>query len=130
MNELLARIRDAWDKLTQRERILVSIAGTLGTLAAVFFLVVSPLLSLADRAGSGVSAAERQLELMKRLQRDHAEVTGRLATVEQRIRSKGQNRNPLTLLESLASTSGVKIESMEERQAQANDRYRETKVEV
>lgn len=130
MNELLARARDAWDKLTRRERFLVAIAGTLGTLAAVSFLAVIPLLSLADRTSSGVGAAERQLELMKRLRRDHAEVTSRLAAVEQRIRAKGQNRNPLTLLESLASSSGVKIESMEERQAQANERYRETKVEV
>ena len=67
---------------------------------------------------------------MQRLRREHDEVTQRLASVEQRIRSSAQNRNILTLLESLAKRSGVKVESMEERQAQANDRYRETKVEV
>lgn len=130
MSELLARARDAWDKLTQRERILVGSAGGIAVIAAVFFLGVNPLLAFAARASSGVGSAEQQLDLMKRLQRDHAEVTSRLAAVEQRIRAKGENSNPLTLLESLAKSSGVKIESMEERPAQANDHYRETKVEV
>ena len=130
MSEWISRARDAWDNLTQRERILFSTASATLLLVTLFFLVVSPLFAFADRASSGIGTAEQQLQLMKRLRRDHDEVTSRLASVEQRIRAKGQNSNLLTLLESLASSSGVKIESMEERQAQANDRYRETKVEV
>jgi len=130
VNELLDRLRDAWEKLSQRERILVGTAGTLVVVAAIFFGIVSPVMALADRAGTGVESAEQQLQLMTRLAREHQEVTSRLASVEQRIRDKGQNSNLLTLLESLASSSGVKVESMEERQAQANERYRETKVEV
>jgi type II secretory pathway component PulM len=130
VNELLASARDFWDKLSERERMLLGATGALAALVAGFFLVLSPLLAFAERTSSGVGSAEQQLELMKRLQRDYAEVTARLAVVEKRIRARGQNSNLLTLLESLASSSGVKIESMEERQAQANETYRETKVEV
>jgi type II secretory pathway component PulM len=130
LSELLARAREAWEKLTRREQVLIGVAGGLAALAAVFFLIVAPLLSFADRTSTGVGSAEQQLALMMRLRREYDEVTNQLAAVEQRIRAKGQNSNLLTLLESLARTSGVKVEKMQERQAQANDRYRETKVEV
>jgi type II secretory pathway component PulM len=108
VNELLASARDFWDKLSERERMLLGATGALAALVAGFFLVLSPLLAFAERTSSGVGSAEQQLELMKRLQRDYAEVTARLAVVEKRIRARGQNSNLLTLLESLASSSGVK----------------------
>jgi general secretion pathway protein M len=67
---------------------------------------------------------------MKRVRREYDEVTSRLSGVEQRIQRKGQNRNILSLLDTLAASSAVKIDSMEQRQAANNDKYRETKVEV
>ena len=130
MSDWFERARIAWSGLSQREQILVASASATALVVALFFGAVAPLLDYADRATSGVQQAEQQLMMMQRLRREHGEVTQRLAAVEQRIRSSGQNRNILTLLEGLAKRSGVKVESMEERQAQANDRYRETKVEV
>lgn len=130
MSEWLVRLRDAWERLSQREQILVGVAGALTLLAGIWFGVVSPLTTFASSASANAGSAEQQLQLVQRLVREHAEVTAQLSTVEQRIRDKGQNSNLLTLLESLARTSGVKVESMEERQAQANDTYAETKVEV
>jgi len=130
VNEWIERARNTWYSLSQREQILVATAAATLLSVTLFFGAIDPLLTYADRATLGVQQAEQELALMKRLRREHDEVTNRLAAVEERIRTSGQNRNILTLLESLAKTSGVKIESMEERQAQANDRYRETKVEV
>jgi len=129
VNELIERLRAAFEGLTPRERILVSAAaGTL--LLVVLWLGLSSVLSAQDSARSGAGSAEQQLEAMRRLRREYDEVTSRLALVEQQIQGASQNRNTLTLLEGLAAASGVKVESMEERQAQQNDRYRETKVEV
>lgn len=130
MNDWLERAMNAWSSLSQREQVLVAAAGAT-TLAVVLFLgIVDPLLAYSSSATSGVQQAEQELMMMKRLRREHDEVTQQLGVVEDRIRNSGQNRNVLTLLEALAKSSGVKIESMEERQAQANERYRETKVEV
>ena len=130
MNEWLARARAAWDGLSQRERILLGAAGGTAVFVLAFFLVIQPLLSLAQSNSSGIAAAEMELQTMKRLRRDFAEVTGQLDAVERRIKAKGQNSNVVTLLESLASTSGVKVERIEKRQSQSNDRYAETRVEV
>jgi len=130
MSEWLGRLRAAWEDLSLRERVLLGAAGGTAALVLVYFALVAPLRSVSERASSGVDAAEQQLEAMERLRGEYLEVAGRLAAVEQRIRDKGQNSNLLTLLESLAETSGVKLESMEERQAGTNDTYGETKVEV
>ena len=130
MNDWIIQARAAWAGLSDRERVLLAATAACAVVVLLFFAVVSPLLALVDRTSSGVGTAQQQLELMQRLTSEHAEVNARVSAVERKIRAKGQNSNILTLLESLASTSGVKIESMEERQAQANERYRETKVEV
>ena len=130
MSELLSRLQSTWADLSQREQVLVGAAGGLGLLALLWFGVLSPLMGVASSASSGVGDAEQQLQAMKRLRREYDDVQGRLASIEKRIRAKGQNSNILTLLEALAATSGVKVESMDQRQAANNELYKETKVEV
>ena len=130
MNELLVRLQTAWDDLSERERVLVGTAGGLLLVALLWFAALAPILDLASSATSGVAAAESDLVAMKRLRREYDEVSARLGSVERRIQAKGQGRNILTLLESLAATSGVQVESLDPRQGASNDRYRETKVEV
>jgi Tfp pilus assembly protein PilO len=68
--------------------------------------------------------------MMARLRREFDAINVRLAGVEQRIRDNQDRQNTLTLLESLAGTAGVKIDSMEERKSPDHDLYRETRVEV
>lgn len=130
MNELLARLRTAWDDLSEREQLLVGGALALAALMLVWFAALSPLLDLARGASSDVVVAEQDLESFKRVRREYDEVKARLDSVERRIQAKGQSGNILTLLESLAATSGVKVESLDPRQGATNDAYRETKVEV
>ena len=130
MNELLERARNAWDNLSSREQVLVGAAGGLVAVALVALVLVMPFLSLADRAAARVQSAEQQVLAMVRLQREYAEINGRLQAVEERIRNQGQQPNIRTLLDNLAENAAVRIASMEERQASKNDQYVETKVEV
>jgi type II secretory pathway component PulM len=130
VTELWNRLRNAWGDLSLRERALVSAA--VGALAAVLFYlaVVNPFVSAAGRAHARVDAAELQLETITRLDREYQEVAARMASVEKRIRENRSRQNVLTLLESLASKSSVKIDSMQERSSPGHELYRETKVEV
>jgi hypothetical protein len=66
---------------------------------------------------------------VRRLRREYDEVHGRLASVEERIKS-GPRGEIFTTLEKLASDSTVKIDSMEPRTSPASDAYKETKVQV
>jgi general secretion pathway protein M len=129
MSDLIARLRAAWGNLADRERLIVGSALGLLGLSLVWLLAVRPILAQRDRIQERVATAEQDLALMARLRSEFDEVSGRLAAIEQRIQS-GKRGNLRTTLEDLAQQTGVKIESMEPQSSPANERYRETKVEV
>lgn len=129
MKELLTRLRAAWANLADRERLLVSLAGGALVIVLVWLLGVMPALAHRERISARVAAAQQELEVMARLRAEYDEVSRRLATVEQQIRS-GNRGNLRTVLENLAQQTGVKIESMEPQTSPENETYRETKVEV
>jgi general secretion pathway protein M len=129
MTAWLARLRTAYEGLSSQERLLVGIAGGLLAAFVLFLAVVNPVLRAASSAAARVGSAEQELEAVRRLRREYDEVHGRLATVEERIRS-GPRGEIFTTLEKLASESAVKIDAMEPRTSPASDAYRETKVQV
>ncbi len=129
MNELLSRLRAAFDDLSERERILVSIAGVLLVVLVFYFGVIQSSLGLRSNAQYRLTQAEQELMVMSRLRKEFDVVNERLTSVEQRIESSTRG-NLRTTLESLALASQVTVESMEPQSTPSNDRYRETKIEV
>jgi type II secretory pathway component PulM len=129
MSRLWTRAWTAFQNLSARERLLVGTAGGVLLLGVLWFGVVMPLLGARDRIVAQADAAEQQLAVIVRLRREFDDVQRRLASVEERIRGASSG-NLRTELESLASKASVKVESMEPQSTPANDRYRETKVEV
>lgn len=130
MNELLARLDVAWNGLSPRERVLCAIAGGCAVFAIAFLGIIQPIISLASNIENRVEAAEQQLVVMNRLRRQYDVVNANLTKVEERIRANHEKRNLLTLLESLASSSSIRVDSMEERKAQVDAKFKETRVEV
>jgi type II secretory pathway component PulM len=129
VRELWRRLQVAFGGLSTNERVLVSVAGGLLAVALLWFAVAIPLLSAADRASTRAETAEEELDRVRALRARFDEVNGRLGAVEARIQS-GPTGEIFTTLESMASQSAVKIDSMEPRTAAASDEYRETKVQV
>ncbi len=129
MKELWSRLTAAFGNLSQRERLLVSSAGILTGVAVIYFALVVPVLAIGDRAADRLDTAETAYAVMTRLRADYDDVQQRLQGVEGRIQ-RGARGNLRTTLENLAQKSMVMVESMEPQTAPANDRYRETKVEV
>ncbi|MDJ0851298.1 MAG: type II secretion system protein GspM [Myxococcota bacterium] len=129
MNSYLQQIRAFFDNLAPREKVLVSAVGGLFLLTVLWFGVVQRAVGFADSVEQRVATAQQQLELLDRLRRQFEEVNGRLSNVEQRIAS-GPRGNLRTTLETIATRTSVKIESMEPQSSPAHERYRETKVEV
>jgi type II secretory pathway component PulM len=129
MKKLWSRLRAAFDDLSERERILVSIVGALFIALVVYFGVIQASLGLRSDAQRRLTQAEQQLKVMSRLRREFDDVNERLTSVEQRIQSSTRG-NLRTTLESLAQASKATVESMEPQATPSNDLYRETKVEV
>ncbi len=129
MTSFFDRIRAVLEGLSPNERRLVALAGALAALLLLWVAVVQPLAAAREGAAARRAAAEDQLVLAGRLRAEFDEVNARLSTVERRI-TQGPQGNIFTLLETLATRSAVKVESMEPQTPLASDRYRETKVEV
>ena len=129
MSHWWSRLLDAFNGLEARERLLVSIVGSLLLAAILYVLVVGPILRASQRGEDRLATADQRLQVMQRLRRDYDDVKGRLADVEQRIQS-GARSELRTTLESLAQQASVKVESMEPQASPAHPKYRETKVEV
>ena len=129
MNEWLVRLRSAWDRLSPRERLLVGLVGALFGFMFLLLAVVNPILSASEKAGGRALAAERELEAVERMRAELDEIHGRLSTVERRIRESSRG-DIFTTLETLASQSGVKVDSMEPQTAPRSEDYEETKVQV
>jgi len=129
VRELLARLRRIAEGLSPRERRLLGGAGLLLGVLVAWAGVVQPVLGARARAEARARAADEDLRTMQRLREEFDEVHQRLAAVERRIQ-EGPRGNIFTLLESLATRSAVKVESMEPQTPLASERYRETKVEV
>ena len=130
MNELWARIRHTWDDLSDRERLLLSGAGTIFAVLAIYLLAISPFLTASSRANELAESRGTQLRATVEMRRQYDAIQGRLTLVDDRIQKNKNQRNMLTLLESLATKSAAKVESMQERRGGANDSYLEKKVEV
>lgn len=124
----VARARTFFANLSPRERMLVSSVGVLAA-AMLMMAAVFQLLAVGDRLDARRAAADQELQVMTRLRREFDDVSVRLRSVEDRIRT-GQHGNLRTTLESLAQRANVKVESMEPQASPTHDRYRETKVEV
>jgi type II secretory pathway component PulM len=129
VRDWIARLRAAFLGLAFRERLLVGSAGGLLGLALLYVVVVNPMLGAIARAGERRESAEQEAHVMLRLRREYDALEGRLASVEQRIRSSASG-NLRSTLESLASQASVKVESMEPQPAAPGEAYRESKVEV
>jgi len=129
VSDLRDRVAVVVAGLAPRERLLLASAGGLLLVAVIWFGVVGPVLGSIHRAALRVDTAERQLQVAARLRGELGEVQGRLAAVERRI-GEGPKGNLFTTLEELAKQSAVKVESMEPQSSPAQDRYRETKVQV
>ena len=129
MSQWWNRLVDAFNGLEARERVLVSIVGTLALAAILYAIVIAPILRASQRGEDRLATADQQLAVMQRLRRDYDDVKGRLADVEQRIQ-RGAKSELRTTLEALAQQASVKVESMEPQASPAHPKYRETKVEV
>ena len=106
MKDLWGRLRVAFDDLSIRERILVSVVGGLLAVVIVYFGVVRSTMGMRSDTEQRLTQAQQQLDVMTRLRREFEDVNGRLTRVEAKIRT-GPKGNLRTTLESLARASSA-----------------------
>jgi len=129
MNAIRRRIRGFLEGLEPRERLLVGSAAALAVLSLLYLLVVVPLRNAVTWSDARLEQSEQALMQADRLLRKYEKVHTDLAAVEEAVQN-GPRGNLLTTLESLATASKVKVNSMQPQAGASNEQYRETRVQI
>jgi len=129
MNALRERIRTFIDRLEPRERLLVSLAAGVALLVLVYAVLVMPIAHAYHAAAERVAKQESALAQGDLLAKKYEMIKGDLAAAEKEV-AAGTRGNLLTILESLAHSSKIKVDSMQPQAGASNELYRETKVQI
>ena len=118
--------------LQRREQILVVSAGVLVLLAALFTLVVDPLLARAANLDRRLAAAGRQFSELQALRVDYRRQKRLIDRIDAQLRRQPRTFVIFSHLEQVAGQTGIqdKIQSMNTVAGPPNTIYKEDSVEV
>ena len=73
---MLEKMRSAWNNLSPREQILLAVLGGGFVVSLFVFGLIMPFTQMSDSAEERVANAQRQMQVMQRLTREHNEIEG------------------------------------------------------
>ncbi len=118
--------------LQRREQVLVVSAGILVLAAALFTLVVDPILARATHLDRRLAIASRQLTELQNLRGDYQRQKQIINRIDAQLRRQQENFAIFSHLEQVAGQTGIqdKIQSMNTTASPPNTVYKEVSVEV
>jgi general secretion pathway protein M len=125
-------IHESWRNLSQRERTIVYLGGTVVGLTLLFVTAVDPLFMLLDRLERQAGRMQRDIIELTRLGQEHAMKRERLAEAERRMPALDRHFSLLTFIEQAAMTAGVSewITGMQPHVQMLAQGYQQTVVEL
>ncbi len=129
---MMLTTRERWGKMSQRERAIVLLGGTVVGLTLLFVTVVDPLLTILERLERQTVRTQKDIMELARLGQEHALKRERLAEAERRMPGVGSHFSLLTFMEEAAMTTGVRewITGMQPQVQALTQGYQETAVEL
>jgi general secretion pathway protein M len=129
---MIQTTHDRWRQLSQRERTLVLLGGTVVGLALVLVIAVDPLLSILDRLEREAVRKEKELIALATLSQDYATKRARLVEMERRMPAIDSGFSLLTFMEEATITANVRewMTGMQPQVQVLAQGYRETMVEL
>ncbi|MBW1989949.1 MAG: type II secretion system protein M [Deltaproteobacteria bacterium] len=95
-------------RMSRREKAVVSALAALVCLLVLSEFVVSPLLSRKDALEAGIRAKEKGLVDLRLLAQDYQKAQARMAAAQQRFQNRERGFRLFSFLDRLAGQSGVK----------------------
>jgi len=129
---MMQTLRERWQQMSQRERMIVAVGGVVIGLSLLFVLVVDPLLATYDRLERQETRKQKDLAELAALSRDYAVKRDRLTKAEHRLPNPDSRFSLLTFIEETASTAQVRdrIASMQPQVQTLSEGYEETAVDL
>jgi general secretion pathway protein M len=129
---MMHTLRERWQQMSERERMIVGIGGVIVGLSLFFTLVADPLLSTYDRLERQEARKRKDLGELAALSLDYAAKRDRLTKAEHRLPEAGSHFSLLAFIEETASTAQVRdrIASMQPQVQTLSEGYEETAVDL
>lgn len=129
---MMHALRERWQQMSQRERLLVAIGGFVIGLSLLFVLVIDPLLATYDRLERQEARKQKDLSELTALSRDYATKRDRLAEAEHRLPRADSRFSLLTFMEEAAASAHIRdrIAGMQPQVQTISEGYEETAVDL
>ena len=129
---MMDTLRERWQQLSQRERMIVSIGGIVIGLSLLFVLVIDPLLAQYDRLDRQEVRKQKELRELTTLTQDYETKRERLAKSQQRLPDAGSRFSLLTFMEEAAGSARIRehIAGMQPQVQTLPEGYEETAVDL
>lgn len=129
---MMQTLRERWQQLAPRERIILLIGGIVIGLSLVFVLAVDPLLSTLDRLERQTARKQKDLHELALLSREYTAKRDRLAKAENRLAPVDGRFSLLTFMEEATTSARVRdrIAGMQPQIQSLSQGYEETAVDL
>ncbi|MDH5667606.1 MAG: type II secretion system protein M [Nitrospira sp.] len=129
---MMDTVRERWQHLSQRERLIVSIGGVIIGLSLLFVLIVDPLLAKYDRLDRQEVRKQKELRELTDLTRNYETKRERLTKAEQRLPDAASRFSLLTFMEEAAGSARIRdhIAGMQPQVQTLPEGYEETAVDL
>lgn len=129
---MMAALLQRWQALTDRERRLLLVGGALIALAALYAVVIDPLLERIDVLDQQLAKKTRAIRELASLAEAYRPLQRRLAQLEDRLAPGGGGFSLPSFLEETASATRIRdrIAAMQPQAVPPSQGYKEIAVEI
>jgi general secretion pathway protein M len=129
---MMQTMRERWQQMSARERVVVLAGGIIVGLSLLFVLVVDPLLATFDRLERQAARKEKDIKELAAMRQEYTAKRDRLAKIEGRMPTPDDQFSLLTFMEEAAATARVRdrITGMQPQVQSLPQGYQETAVDL
>jgi general secretion pathway protein M len=129
---MMQTMRERWQQMSARERVVVLAGGIIVGLSLLFVLVVDPLLATFDRLERQAARKEKDIKELAAMRQEYTAKRDRLAKIEGRMPTPDDQFSLLTFMEEAAATARVRdrITGMQPQIQSLPQGYQETAVDL
>ena len=129
---MMHALRERWQQLSQRERVIVAAGGAVVGISLLFVLVIDPLITKYDRLAHQEARKQKDLRELATLSQDYAAKRDRLVKAEQRLPGASSRFSLLTFMEEAAGAARIRdrIAGMQPQVQTLSEGYEETAVDI
>lgn len=129
---MIQTLRERWQQLSGRERMIVLVGGIVVGLSLLFVLVIDPLLATYDKLERQTARKKKDLHELSLLTQEYTAKRERLANAERRLPAADDRFSLMTFMEEAATAAKVRdrIAGMQPQVQTLSQGYEETAVDL